>query len=94
MHGQSPTWLITPQIYERDKEALIKSYSKLMPHIRKIAGREMTGHRFLSPDHLIQESTFENGIRIIVNLSRKEYVLKEDPEIKIAPLDFILTEKK
>jgi len=54
----------------------------------------MTGHRFLSTDHLIQESTFENGIRIIVNLSQKEYVLKEDREIKIAPLDFVVTGKK
>ncbi len=85
--------MINSQTYERDKEALIKSYKRIIPHINKIAGIEMTSHRFLRPDHLIQESTFANGIRIIVNLDQKEHLLKDTQEIKIAPLDFVVIKK-
>src|SRR5206468_6928397 len=55
-------------------DRLIKNASEVLsPLHRLVAGRPMTGHRFLTPDRTVERTEFE-GVRVTVNYGERDYV--------------------
>ena len=54
------------------KYTFIDSYKKVCPWLQQIAYDELVAHRFVSPDHKVQESVFSSGKRIVVNFGDNE----------------------
>ncbi|MGL4943613.1 MAG: DUF5696 domain-containing protein [Thermoguttaceae bacterium] len=48
---------------------------------RATAYAEMTDHHILSPDRLVQQSEFSNGIRVTVNFGDKTFRCDDGTEI-------------
>ena len=75
-------FMFNRQVWEQYKDRFVQSYKDIYPIIRDVGYAEMTGHRFLSQDRDIQQTTFSNGVTITVNFGSKSFRLSEGTEIK------------
>jgi hypothetical protein len=73
--------------WEEYKYTFIDSYKNVVPWLEQIASDEMVSHRFVSPDHKVQESVFSSGKKVVVNFGDSE-VLLEGKSIK--PKGFLI----
>ncbi len=87
LYGSAPLWNLDRERWEEYKYTFIESYKKVVPWLQQIASDEMVSHRFLSPDHKIQESVFSSGKKVVVNFGDSE-VFWEGKSIK--PKGFLI----
>ena len=81
LYGSAPLWNLDRERWEEYKYTFIDSYKKVVPWLEQIATDEMVSHRFISPDHKVQESVFSSGKKVLVNFGDSE-VLLEGKSIK------------
>lgn len=74
LYGSAPLWNLDRERWEAYKNTFIESYKNVCPWLQKIGYDEMISHRFVTPDHKVQESIFSSGKRIIVNFGDEPYV--------------------
>jgi hypothetical protein len=43
--------------------------------VRRVGYQEMTDHRFVSPDRNVQQTSFANGTRVVVNFGETQWKL-------------------
>ena len=67
LYGSAPLWSIDRERWEAYKNTFIQSYKNVCPWLQQIGYDEMVSHRFVTPDHLIQETIFSSGKRAVVN---------------------------
>ena len=78
LYGNMPLWSIPDWDYwKKYKARFIECYNNVCPVFEKIGYSEMLTHKFITDDHMVQETTFSNNIRIVVNFGEQSYLLKE-----------------
>ncbi len=73
LYGNSPLWSIDKHRFEAFKTTFIESYKNVLPWVNKVCYDEMVSHRFITEDHLVQESVFSSGRSVIVNFGDNDY---------------------
>ncbi len=68
LYGDGPMVFFSPYEYEGIRPYIKFAAKLLCPLHESIAFKELVGHRFLSPDFLVQQTEFAGGIQITVNL--------------------------
>ena len=67
LYGSAPLWSLDHDRFHEFKTTFRSSYEKIIPWLRLICYDELISHRFVTPDHLVQESIFSSGRKILVN---------------------------
>jgi len=67
LYGSAPLWNLDRERWEEYKYTFIDSYKNVVPWLEQIATDEMVSHRFVTPDHKVQESVFSSGKKVVVN---------------------------
>jgi len=81
LYGTTPMFMFNRETWESNKERFAKSYKNVCNVAREVGYYEMTDHRFLTPDRDVQQTTFANGTKIIVNFGDKAYRLPDGSEV-------------
>jgi hypothetical protein len=76
LYGSAPLWNLDRERWEEYKFTFIDSYKNVIPWLEQIASDELVYHRFLSPDHKIQESVFSSGKKVVVNFGDTDYLFE------------------
>jgi hypothetical protein len=76
LYGSAPLWNLDRERWEEYKNTFIESYKNVCPWLQKIGYDELISHRFVTPDHKVQESVFSSGNRIAVNFSSEDVVFE------------------
>ncbi len=92
LYGEPPLYSLTATQWEERKEEIAASYHRVAPAVRAVACTRMCSFESLSPDRLVQRTTFENGVVITANFSGEERVL-EDGTI-LGACQYYLSQKK
>jgi len=69
INAQMPIFVVEAKYLQEQGWRILKSYRDICGVLEKVGGVEMTDHRFLSEDRLLQESRFANGWHVVVNFS-------------------------
>jgi hypothetical protein len=75
LYGTPPLWFMHPKAgnvigtpeWEHVKDRYLQTYQKVCRWHEKVGFDEMTDHRFLSDDRLVQETRFSSGWTVVVN---------------------------
>jgi hypothetical protein len=85
LYGTPPmyTFINEPlRFWETYKARYQQSYSNVVEKVLvKVAGQEMTEHRYLTDDKSVQKTAFVNGVEVIVNFGEKAFKLPDGSEI-------------
>lgn len=73
LYGTAPLWSIDNERWEAFSQTYLDSFHKISPWLREIQYDEMVYHRFITPDHMIQESSFSSGRCVLVNFGPYDY---------------------
>ncbi len=67
LYGTPPMFMFDRNLWRAQKARFAQSYRNTCPYVRAVGYAEMTDHRALTADRNVQQTTFANGITIIVN---------------------------
>jgi hypothetical protein len=67
LYGTPPMFMFNRSLWQSQRDRFVQSYKNTCPYVRATGYAEMTDHRFLTPDRAVQQTTFANGVNIIVN---------------------------
>ena len=95
LYGTPPLWFMHPKAgdvagtpeWEQVKTRYLQTYRNVCGWHEKIGFDEMTDHRFLSDDRLVQETRFRNGRGIIVNFSTVPGPIQEASKSRQKPIE-------
>lgn len=91
LYGTPPMFMFNRQIWEKNKDRFVKSYKTICPTVQKIGYSEMVNHRFLTANRDVQQTEFDNGVKITVNFGSSPYKL---PDGKIVePMNYVVEER-
>lgn len=93
LYGNMPLWAIRDwKHWKQYKDQFIESYNNVSPVFEKVGFKEMLSHRFVTEDHLVQETEFAGDIRVIVNFGDNKYFLANNG-YKLQSKGFVVFEK-
>ncbi len=61
LYGTSPMFMFNRKSFEADKDRFVKSYNIIAPVARATGYSEMLSHEWVTADHAVQQTRFENG---------------------------------
>jgi hypothetical protein len=64
-------------IWNRHRDRFVQSYKTATPVARATAYAEMLSHRWLTPDHAVQQTRFANGVTVTVNFGDEPYKMPD-----------------
>jgi hypothetical protein len=73
LYGTPPMFMFDKAYWEKNKDRFVQSYRGTCLVARATGYSEMTDHRFLTADRSVQQTTFANGVTVIVNFGEKPY---------------------
>ena len=73
LYGTSPMFLYTEKQWPVIKDHVVETCKKTIPICRAVWASEMTDHRILTKDRLVQRTVFSNGMEITVNFSDRDW---------------------
>jgi hypothetical protein len=74
LYGQAPTFhIVDDNIFAQQKERIKETCEQVCRWHEKIGFDEMTDHRFLTGDGLVQQTVFSSGWSVIVNFGNSTY---------------------
>ncbi|MCL2742840.1 MAG: DUF5696 domain-containing protein [Planctomycetaceae bacterium] len=77
LYGTPPMYMFSKKNWNENKAKFAESYKTAAGTARATAYAEMTDHRVLSKDRLVQQSVFSNGVVITVNFGDKPFKLPD-----------------
>ena len=77
LYGTAPMFMFNHHEWERDHARFVQSYRATCPVARATFYSEMTDHRILSPDRLVQQSHFADGTTVTVNFGAQPFKLPD-----------------
>ena len=92
--GEPPMYLFTPEVFERQKEQIAKSYQTATKVAKATFGVPMSDYRFLSSDRMVQQSVFENGVVATVNFGQKPFTMSDGYVLEAEGCRFEICDKK
>lgn len=91
LYGNMPLWAIPDYAYwEKYKKRFLECYHNVSPVFEKVGFEEMLSHQFLTDDHDIQETTFSNNVRVVVNFGDEAFRL--DDRVNLPAKGFVVFE--
>jgi hypothetical protein len=90
LYGLPPLYSINMSQWDLLKKDIARSYHRATHSAGKTALSRMCSFEWLSPDGMIQQSRFTNGVSVIANFSDDPYSL--DEQTIIPPKDFLCRE--
>ena len=91
LYGTPPMFMFDRNLWTKEKQRFVKSYQNVCPYVRQVGYAEMTGHKFLTPERTVQQTTFSTGHRITVNFGSTPFTLPSGKVVK--PTDYVVEEK-
>jgi hypothetical protein len=73
LYGTAPLYMFNYSFWEANKERFVRSYRMTVPIARATGYWEMTDHRYLNEDRGVQQSTWANGVRVVVNFGQDTF---------------------
>lgn len=73
LYGTAPMYIFDHRLWTERKERFIESYRMTSPIARHTGYSEMTDHRALTPDRLVQRTAFADGTVVTVNFGTTSY---------------------
>lgn len=77
LYATAPVFLFTDQQWPLIRQRLAETCRTVEPIARAAGFSEMTDHRLLTPDRLVQQTVFANGLRITVNFGEQPFTLPD-----------------
>ncbi|MGC3957517.1 MAG: glycoside hydrolase [Verrucomicrobiota bacterium] len=68
--------------WKKEKDRFVKSYKAWAGIVRSTGYSEMTDHRFSTADRSVQQTSFANGVNVIVNFGDKPFKLKNGKDLE------------
>ncbi|HPD14200.1 MAG TPA: glycoside hydrolase [Planctomycetota bacterium] len=75
LYGTPPMFMFDRKLWEASRDRFVRSYKTIEPTARATGYSEMLSHRWLTPDHAVQETRFANGVVVTANFGDKPFVL-------------------
>ncbi len=72
LYGQPPLYSFHVSDWPKLKDAVLKSIPRATRVAQATGYARMTAFDYLTPDRLVQRTTFDNGVKVIVNFSDKD----------------------
>lgn len=76
LYGNPPMYFLSKPTWTAQRADIARRQRELSPWLRKVAGKQMISHRFLTPDHLVQQTIFEGNQSVIVNFTGQPFTLQ------------------
>ncbi len=92
LYGEPPLYSLTATQWAERKEEIAASYHRVAPAVRATGLARMLSFELLTPDRLVQRTTFENGVVVTANFSGENRVLEGGTVLP--PCQYLLTQKK
>ena len=73
LYGNPPSWVITYRLYLAWKDLIKSTYDLVAKHHERIGLNELADHSILTPDVLVQRSSFAGGTEVVVNFGPDSY---------------------
>ena len=77
LYGTPPMFMFNKDLWTRNRDRFVQSYHAATTVAHATGYAEMTSHRWLTPDHAVQETRFANGVTVTVNFGDQPYVLPD-----------------
>jgi len=77
LYGTPPMFMFNGEIWRQNRDRFVKSYQTTAPVARATGYAEMLAHRWLTPDHAVQQTRFANGVTVTVNFGEKPHTLAD-----------------
>ena len=81
LYGDQSSWTISNKAYWAWRNTFKQINDVLAPHQRRLAFDQLTNHRFLTPDFLVQRTNFSSGVEVTVNYGEFAYKLESGSEL-------------
>ena len=73
LYGTPPMFMFNRALWQQNRDRFAQSYRAVCPVARAAGYSEMVDHRFLTADRDVQQTTFANGVRVMVNFGDKPF---------------------
>jgi hypothetical protein len=93
LYGTGPLYIMDTQRWKKDKKRFIESYTHATAVSRRTGYDEMLTHRFLTPDHTVQYSSFADGTSVWVNFGNIPYRLENGTIINAGDFFMVFSKK-
>lgn len=77
LYGTPPMFMFNREIWNKNRERFVESYRQVAPVARATGYAEMLEHRWLTPDHAVQQTRFANGVTVTANFGDAPYRLAD-----------------
>lgn len=84
LYGTPPMFMFNRKLWEENRDRFVRSYRTIEPVARATGYSEMLSHKWLTPDHAVQETRFANGVVVTANFGSVPHKLPDGTEL--APL--------
>lgn len=81
LYGDQSSWTISNAAYWAWRKTFKQINDVLAPHQRRLAFDQLTDHRFLTPDFLVQRTGFSSGVEVTVNYGEFPFKLEDGTEL-------------
>jgi hypothetical protein len=83
LYGTPPMFMFNVPGWQANRERFAASYRHICPVVRQVGYAEMTDHRFLAADRSVQQTTFANGMTIVVDFDQESYVAPDGTTVQV-----------
>jgi hypothetical protein len=87
LYGTPPMFMFDRRLWTELREQFAASYRAIAPVARAAGYAEMQAHRWLTPDHAVQQTQFDNAVTVTVNFGDTAFTLPDGRVV--APLGFL-----
>lgn len=81
LYGDESSWTLSNRDYWAWKDAIKEIDAVMTPHQRRLALEELLTHKFLTPDFLVQRTTFSSDVEITVNYGQFPFKMEDGTEL-------------
>jgi hypothetical protein len=82
LYGTPPMFMFNPDTWSKYRDRFVQSYKATSPIARATGYSEMLSHRWLTPDHTVQQTRFANGVVVTVNFGDKPYQMEDATKVE------------
>jgi len=81
LYGDQSSWTVSDAAYWAWRKTFKQINDVLAPHQRRLAFDQLTDHRFLTPDFLVQRTSFSSGVEVTVNYGEFPFKLEDGTDL-------------